>query len=116
VAPLLSAKAYHESWAPTAGYPAVEDEQRDRRSAATIVCVNRFAQPLDRKLDIVRLQMAPAFDFCQVPIFRVTLEVFRGELSSGRGTLVNFSRMKGSFGIPNFLISSPSTLARPASG
>jgi hypothetical protein len=43
--------------------------------------VGRFAQPLERELDIVRLQMAPAFDLGLVSILRVTLEVFRGECS-----------------------------------
>jgi hypothetical protein len=47
------------------------------RSAATIVGVDRFPYPFDRELDIVRLQMAPAVNFGQVPIFRVTVEVFR---------------------------------------
>ena len=49
------------------------------RSAAMIVSIDRFAQPLDRELDVVRLQMAPAFDLGLVSILRVTLEVFRGE-------------------------------------
>jgi hypothetical protein len=48
-----------------------------------IVGIDRFAQPLDRELDIVRLQMAPALDLGLVPVLRVTLEVFRGELLSG---------------------------------
>ncbi len=43
-----------------------------------IAGLDRFAYPFDREPDIVRLQMAPAFNFCQVSIYRVTLELFRG--------------------------------------
>jgi len=49
-------------------------------SAATIVGVDRFAQPLHNKFDIVRLQMAPALDLGLISILRVTLEVFSREL------------------------------------
>jgi hypothetical protein len=45
------------------------------RSAAMIAGVDRFAQPLQSKLDIVTLQMAPALDLGLVSILRVTLEV-----------------------------------------
>src|SRR5260221_8999470 len=52
-------------------------------SAAMIVGVDRFAEPLHRELDIVRLQMAPALDLGLELVLRVTLEVFRGEFLSG---------------------------------
>jgi hypothetical protein len=47
------------------------------------VGIDRLTQPLDRELDIVRLQVAPALDLGLVSILRVTLEVFRGEFSGG---------------------------------
>ncbi len=39
-----------------------------------IVGVDRFAQPLQSELDIVRLQMAPALDLGLVSILREALE------------------------------------------
>jgi len=37
--------------------------------------LKRLPQPLHRKLDIRRLQMAPAFDFRLIAILRVALEI-----------------------------------------
>jgi hypothetical protein len=54
-----------------------------RRSTAMIVGIDRFAQPLQSELDIVRLQMAPALDLGLVSIFREALEMFRRELLRG---------------------------------
>ncbi len=48
-----------------------------------IVGVDRFAQPLQSELDIVRLQMAPALDLGLVSILREALEVIHGELLRG---------------------------------
>jgi hypothetical protein len=47
-------------------------------SAPAIVGVDRFAQPLDRELDIFRLQVAPALDLGLVPLLREALEIFFG--------------------------------------
>src|ERR1700732_3153423 len=67
------------------------------RRAGAILCrgsiswfgasLDRLTQPLHRELDIRRLQIAPAFDLCLISVFWVTLEIFRGHLSSGRALL-----------------------------
>ena len=64
----------------------------------SVTALNRLAQPLHRKFDILRLRLAPALDLGLVPLFWEALEILRGQLSGGRA-LVNFSRMKGSHGI-----------------
>jgi hypothetical protein len=56
------------------------DRAQHARPTAMIVGIDRFAQPLQSKLDIVRLQMAPALDLGLISILRVTLEVFSREL------------------------------------
>jgi hypothetical protein len=53
------------------------------RSTAMIVGINRFAQPLQSELDIVRLQMAPSLDLGLVSIPRGAREIFRRELLRG---------------------------------
>src|SRR5258708_20241802 len=42
--------------------------------------IDRFAQALHRKLDIIGLEMTPAPNFCEVTVFREPLEIFRGDL------------------------------------
>jgi len=44
--------------------------------------IDRFAQALHRKLDIIGLEMTPAPNFCEVTVFREPLEIFRGDLFS----------------------------------
>jgi hypothetical protein len=53
------------------------------RSATMIAGVDRFAQPLQSELDIIRLQMAPALDLSLISILPEALEIFRSELSGG---------------------------------
>jgi hypothetical protein len=48
-----------------------------------IAGVDRFAQPLQSELDIIRLQMAPALDLSLISILPEALEIFRSELSGG---------------------------------
>jgi hypothetical protein len=48
-----------------------------------IVGIDRFAQPLQSELDIVRLQMAPSLDLGLVSILREAREIFRRELLRG---------------------------------
>jgi hypothetical protein len=64
-----------------------------------IIGVDRFAQPLQSELDIVRLQMAPALDLDLVSVLREALEDSMASFFAAWRSLVNFSRMKGSFGI-----------------
>jgi hypothetical protein len=65
----------------------------------SVTALNRLAQPLHRKFDILRLQLAPALDLGLVPLFWEALEILRGQLLAAVRSLVNFSRMKGSRGI-----------------
>ena len=41
----------------------------------SVTALNRLAQPLHRKFDILRLQLAPALDLGLVPLFRKALEI-----------------------------------------
>ena len=63
--------------------------------------LDRLAQALHGEFDVLRLQLAPAFDLGLVALFRKTLEIFRGQLFGGLRSLVNFSRTKGSLGMPS---------------
>ncbi len=44
----------------------------------------RGSQPLHRKLDVLGLKLAPAFDLGLIPVLRVFFEVSPGELSRER--------------------------------
>jgi hypothetical protein len=53
------------------------------KSAAMIVDIDRFAQPLHYVFDICRLQMAPAFNLGLVSVFWKSFEIFFGQLAGG---------------------------------
>jgi hypothetical protein len=61
--------------------------------------LDRFAQALRRKLDIIGLEMAPALNVGEVAAFREPSEVFRGSFLAVMRSLVNFLRMNGSRGM-----------------
>ena len=55
-----------------------------RSNAGQAIALDRLAQPLHRGFDILRLEMAPALDRGLVATLREALEIFRGQLLSGR--------------------------------
>src|SRR6266550_4067109 len=57
----------------------------------------RLSRPLHRKLDVLGLKLAPAFDLGLIPVLRVFFEVSLASFRANDCSLVNFSRMKGSF-------------------
>jgi len=77
--------------------PPTEAASRWRPLSYSAAALDRFAQPLHRKFDILGLQLAPALDHGLVPLLGEALEILRGQLLAAVRS-VNFSRMKGSFG------------------
>jgi hypothetical protein len=54
-------------------------------------------EPLHGELDVLRLDLAPAFDLGLEPILRVALKYSLASLRAAVRSRVNFSQMKGSF-------------------
>jgi hypothetical protein len=75
---LMGQKPKRRPWSQISASP-----QEQTSSAMMTAGVDRFAQPLQSELDIVRLQMAPALDLGLASILREALEVFRRELLRG---------------------------------
>ena len=61
--------------------------------------VGQFYDAMDKRVRLIRLQLAPTLDLGLVTVFRKALEILRGQLSRGRALPREFSRMKGSRGI-----------------
>jgi len=46
--------------------------------------VEQFYDAMDKRVRLIRLQLAPALDLGLVPLFWEALEILRGQLSGGR--------------------------------
>ena len=82
--------------------------------------VEQFYDAMDKRVRLIRLQLAPALDLGLVPLFWEALEILRGQLSGGRALADerdNFGKRAG--GRPGGIWSSgfkPSgSFTRPAS-